>query len=271
MADGVSSSSDIADLVAWLRTASDREFTLEGEFRRRDPVLSAPTVRLSSPSRPGPTASWEQIAPDPTRSARRLRVWATTRRQIRVEARIDDELVELQLRDGHKWGSWSIEAGAATGYGAADPRSPPLVSVLVEPAQLLSSLRLDTCVGGSCAGRDTHTVEARPLERADRRRVFELEFDAEYGALLRSEVRRDGLVTSVSKAEWVAFDQVMPSHLFDTGLVVRLGQSRSAHLLPDIAGYWSPRDVRRFQSPGQPVPRLGPDAKVRQSGSGPAV
>lgn len=235
MADGGSSSSDIAGLIARLRTASGRGFTLEGEFRRWDAVISTPTVHLSSPSRAEPTARWEQTALDLTRPTRRLRVWATTRRQIRVESRIDDELVELQLRDGHNWGTWSMEAGAATGYGAADPRSPPLVSVLVEPAQLLSSLRLETCVGGSCAGRDTHTVEARPLERADRRRVFELEFDAEYGALLRSEVRRDGVITSVSKAEWVAFDQVMPSHLFDTGLVVRLGQSRSAHLPPDTA------------------------------------
>jgi hypothetical protein len=108
------------------------------------------------------------------------------------------------VRDGVRWLSWDADWGVVSSDSEPDAR--PLsssVAFLLDPVPLVAAFRFDEPRAAEVAGRRALTVDARPRDAwehagsgafrlgpgAD---VVRLTFDAETGALLRSESSIDG-------------------------------------------------------------------------------
>ena len=132
--------------------------------------------------------------PEPTLTSREL--WFSPPGRLRVELRHGDVLVRFGVRDGMQWWRWDHQHGTTSGRvteEAAHARFPPfLAPPLLAPAQLIPMLGLEPLGLGRRAGRDVLIARAwlrqQPKDKEQMR--YELEFDAEYGTMLRHEAFR---------------------------------------------------------------------------------
>jgi hypothetical protein len=110
--------------------------------------------------------------------------------------------VRYLVRDGERWLTWDADWGLVT--SESEPEGGPPASsfgFLLDPVELTAAFRFEPPVDGSVAGRAALTVNATPRSGDLGSAVFrvgpgadvvELAFDAETGALLRSEATIDG-------------------------------------------------------------------------------
>lgn len=138
-------------------------------------------------------------APAESRWSVRLAYDSATR--YREESAGRQEGVRYLVRDGARWLTWDADWGLVT--SESEPEGAPPASsfgLLLDPVELVAAFRLAAPVQGSVAGRPALTVSAVPREQdhgsavlrvGAGAEVVELAFDAETGALLRTEALRD--------------------------------------------------------------------------------
>jgi adenylyl-sulfate kinase len=149
---------------------------------------------------------------------------------------------------------------------------PPLLDPpLLSPARLIAALRLDPKGRGMRAGREVLLVRARPREESTVRRgvLFELEFDAEHGLLLRRELFQEGRCVQLTEALTVRYDEPI-----DPGRFVfappderSLHRSEDAHGTVESSTDGDGSDVSYADQPRSEEPRgLGAGATVWLTG-----
>lgn len=139
-------------------------------------------------------------APVESRSTVRLTYDAPDR--FREESAGRQAGVRYLVRDGDRWLAWDADWGLVTS-GSEPEGGPPASSFafMLDPVELGTAYRFGAPVESVAAGRSALTVEATPRTEAGASVIFRvgpgadlvtLSFDAETGALLRSEARLDG-------------------------------------------------------------------------------
>lgn len=138
----------------------------------------------------------------PEESRWTVRLCVDARDRYREESAGRQAGVRYLVRDGGRWLTWDADWGLVS--SDSEPEGNPPASAfgfLLDPVELVAALRFGPPSEGAVAGRRALVVDATPREDdrgaallrvgagAD---VVELSFDAETGALLRSEARLDG-------------------------------------------------------------------------------
>lgn len=195
----------LGDLLAVIHDATMRarpaQLTVE-EWRHNDRAGAAwdAFVRARHPRGYAPASNPTPEAPEESRSTVRL-VYDGPER-YREESAGRQAGVRYIVRDGDRWLTWDKDWGVVS--SDSQPEDAPPASTLgfmLDPVELTAALRFGPPMEGTVAGRASLTVSATEREGnpssvalsvgagAD---VVELSFDAETGALLRSEATLDG-------------------------------------------------------------------------------
>ena len=150
--------------------------------------------------------------PEPTTSSRQM--WAAAPDRLRVEITRGDAIVRLGVRDGAQWWRWDEILGVSSGVAesggrARQPTLPALLDpLLLHPARLIATLRLQPVGTTSRAGRAAILVRGVPRESAAGRSqlAYELELDAEHGTVLRRAAFDSGRRFQDSRVVHVVYD-----------------------------------------------------------------
>lgn len=221
-ADGrrLESMSELGDLLELLHEAHFRESTLRAEYREW--LRPRPNLVLGRSEFEDQRLQWRGVGPFPRATVGIRRIWLKRPASLRVEMHADNKLIRFGVLNRRQWWRWDVNEGAVTSEAPNETNGrwwiPPLLSPpLLEPVQLLMTLRLQPTGRGVRAGRDVVCAGAIPrtAEASGRTRVYELEFDAEYGTMLRRSVFDDGLLVATTAAVDVEFDGNLSRGLFE--------------------------------------------------------
>jgi hypothetical protein len=143
------------------------------------------------------------LPPDPPAESRStVRLVYDGPERYREEAAGSQEGARYIVRDGDRWITWDRDWGLVSSDSELED-APPASSLgfMLDPVELSSSFRFAPPTDGTIAGRPSLTVVATAREDTPGSALFrvgpgaeavELSFDAQTGALLRSEAAVDG-------------------------------------------------------------------------------
>ncbi len=139
-------------------------------------------------------------------------IWFQQPDRVRVEVLNGRTILRAAVRDGTAWWRWDLSAGETAGdLGAGDGLPPLLDIVLLNPEQLLPSMRFDVTGMGSRASRQVISAIGTGRGPAvEARQRVQYEFDREHGTPLYIAQTSEGrtTVTEVTEARYV--DSVDP-------------------------------------------------------------
>ena len=213
-------------LLTLLNDAPENLTTLEAEYRDWvQPVRDLSLALERSPTTEGPAGTgrlyWRGPGPFARSIEVRRKIWLVAPDRLKVQIMRNGRIVRLGVQDRNTWWRWDQRGGEATGDagGTADGSTlPPLLDPpLLTPARVLGWLRLKDVGTGLCAGRPVVTACGRPRTRSPsalRGLRYELEFDREYGIMLRSALYDDRQCIRLTEASDVTYGGVINAGLF---------------------------------------------------------
>ncbi|MGH2904203.1 MAG: hypothetical protein ACRDK7_11570 [Solirubrobacteraceae bacterium] len=205
-------------LLELLHYAMGKVTTLDGEYR--DWSQPAPSFSLAAElvgdedgGGRAATLHWRGAGPFPRPLETRRRIRLISPDRMRVEILHNGRLERLGLLDGGRWWRWDQMAGVDGGAAAlANGRwmLPPLLDPpLLTPVRLLSWLYLSDMGTGQRAGRRVISARGEPRRRSPvpgSQLHYELEFDAEHGAMLRIAAFIDQRCVQLTEAVAIEYD-----------------------------------------------------------------
>jgi len=181
----------LAEILELLHNAYERVDSFTGTFRVWSHADASSDVLVERPyGDDGPAVlHWQGAGPNPVETTSTMSVWLVSPDRLRVEIKHGRNLIRLRICDATNWWHWSRAEGARFGAHGEDRlgrRVFPLPPLLLDPAQLMTSMRFEPYGLGTRAGRDVRLVRATPRAAWRAAPSYELELDASYGTLLRS-------------------------------------------------------------------------------------
>lgn len=164
---------------------------------------------------------WGGAGPNPRSRDSTRKVWFLGPDRLKVVALRGDEILREGVRDGARWWCWDRMEGAVNGPTVTEDGAwalPPLLGPpLLTPARLLGWLRFSDVRAGSRAGRAVLAASARPrraLPRTFGEVRYELEFDAEFGVMLRMAEYHGASCRELTEAVGVVYQRELDSSVF---------------------------------------------------------
>lgn len=230
--------SQLGELLALVHGARTSFRSFRGRYRlwrREDRAVAAAMAFLErvegAGAAGGLASSVEGQSTGPRVSEGEWRMWFD--RPDRVREEIDGEGFGQgrAVRLGTRWWSYDEDNGVLSneGYAAFSSGVGEMFSAWIGPTALLAALEFRTLSTGLCAGRPTMTAHATiPTDevldqRLDLRALhglgpaasdYILDFDDQYGLILRIEARHDGEPFFVGEALEVGFDETFGEDIF---------------------------------------------------------
>jgi hypothetical protein len=209
--------SRLGELLELLHSAHEHVTCGRVVYRDWTDALPASGLMIDADLEAGIRLRWRGAEPR-TRPAETLRLmWFDHPDRLRVELMHADALARLLVQNGPQWWRWDRRDGLAS--GDANSRSnpamvPPMLNpIVLSPARLISSLRLEAGGGGVRAGREVVLALGRP-RRVSGDISYELEFDAEHGTLLRHAATADGRCFRITEATTIEYGCEVASERF---------------------------------------------------------
>ncbi len=190
---------ELGDLLELLHDAHARVETFAVDYHDRQYRPSSSDVVVSDAGDGPLQLNWRAGGPWAGDLVRTRRIWLQHPDRLRVEILEGEMLIRLAVRAGSRWWRWDELNGATSGslepdeHGVA--RLPPLLAAPLSAVHRLpGTVRLEPTGAGERAGRPVLRADARPRRHPPGRGslVYELEFDAEHGSLLRYAEIEDG-------------------------------------------------------------------------------
>ncbi len=210
--------SALGQLLELLHDAHEHLRTFEVEYRDWGRTTPSSKLTVSYSESGAPQVRWQGAGPLPREALMSRRIWMQPPDQIRVEVSLGDELLRLAVRKGSQWWRWDAQQGVSSGSAAPNPDGlatmPSLLSApMIDVRQLITTVRFEPAGAGERAGRSVVHARGRPRLQPPGRGglLYEFEFDAEHGSLLRRAEFEDGECMWERRAVAVLYDaQISP-------------------------------------------------------------
>jgi hypothetical protein len=195
-------------LLELLHDADARRQTLQAEFRGWAALPADKQLGVQFDDQAPGRLRWRGGSPWPRTVQDRRRLWLESPDRLRVELLRGGELVRVGLRVGPRWWRWDQQGGESAGSLDQHPQLPPLLDPpQLSPARLIGWLRIEPTGVGERAGRRVLTAHGFPRAARPSSDVrFALEFDAEYGTLIRRARLHDGRCVQLTEAIEIRYD-----------------------------------------------------------------